>query len=139
MSFVFIRATAGIDKKDVRFDENWKNSKKHKFIRGAYHYYRQNKNSIKKSLEYAAKNKYSNDIRAAIFFMYTYPLKVSTKCNDKIYMRLSIPNAIKKLVEKVIFNLSELKQFQKLKPRQVLDLIYKMDLFRNPDILPDEI
>ncbi|MCF8183207.1 MAG: hypothetical protein K9J09_03410, partial [Limnohabitans sp.] len=32
---------------------------------------------------------------------------------------------------------SELKQFQKLKPRQVLDLIYKMDLFRNPDILPD--
>ncbi len=99
--------------------------------------YQKNKYSIKKSLEYAAKNKYSNDIRAAIFFMYTYPLKVSTKCNDKIYMRLSIPNAVKKLVEKVIFNLSELKQFQKLKPRQVLDLIYKMDLFRNPDILPD--
>jgi lysozyme len=49
MSFVFIRATAGIDKKDVRFDENWKNSKKHKFIRGAYHYYRPNENSIKQA------------------------------------------------------------------------------------------
>ena len=99
--------------------------------------YPKNKNSIKKSLEYAAKFEYSADVRAAIFFMYTYPIKPGIKCNEKIYLRLSVPNAVKKLTEKLVFNLSDLKQFKKLKPRQVLDLIYKMDLFRNPDILPD--
>ena len=99
--------------------------------------YPKNKNSIKKSLEYAAKFGYSADVRAAIFFMYTYPIKPGIKCNEKIYLRLSVPNAVKKLTEKLIFNLPDLKQFKKLKPRQVLDLIYKMDLFRNPDILPD--
>ena len=99
--------------------------------------YPKNKNSIKKSLEYAAKFGYSADVRAAIFFMYTYPIKPGIKCNEKIYLRLSVPNAVKKLTEKLIFNLPDLKQFKKLKPRQVLDLIYKMDLFRNPDMLPD--
>ena len=99
--------------------------------------YPKNKNSIKKSLECAAKFGYSADVRAAIFFMYTYPIKPGIKCNEKIYLRLSVPNAVKKLTEKLVFNLSDLKQFKKLKPRQVLDLIYKMDLFRNPDILPD--
>ena len=99
--------------------------------------YPKNKNSIKKSLEYAAKFGYSADVRAAIFFMYTYPIKPGIKCNEKIYLRLSVPNTVKKLTEKLIFNLSDLKQFKKLKPRQVLDLIYKMDLFRNLDILPD--
>ena len=99
--------------------------------------YPKNKKSIKKGLEYAAKFEYSADVRAAIFFMHTYPIKPGIKCNEKIYLRLSVPNAVKKLTEKLIFNLSDLKQFKKLKPRQVLDLIYKMDLFRNPDILPD--
>ena len=99
--------------------------------------YPKNKNSIKKSLECAAKFGYSADVRAAIFFMYTYPIKPGIKCNEKIYLRLSVPNAVKKLTEKLVFNLSDLKQFKKLKPRQVLDLIYKMDLFRNPDILSD--
>jgi len=46
LSFVFIRATAGVDKEDARFDENWIAAKKHHFIRGAYHYYRPNENSI---------------------------------------------------------------------------------------------
>jgi hypothetical protein len=50
-----------------------------------------------------------------------------------------VPNAVKKLTEKTILNLSDLKQFKKLKPRQILDLIYKMDLFRNPDMLLDVI
>lgn len=99
--------------------------------------YPKNKTSIKKSLEYAAKHKYSADVKAAIFFMYTYPLKVGIKYNEKIYIRLSVPNAIKKIAEKLISNLSDLKQFKKLKPRQVLDLIYRMDLFRNPELLPE--
>ena len=51
-----------------------------------------------------------------IFFMYTYPIKPGIKCNEKIYLRLSVPNAVKKLTEKLIFNLSDLKQFKKLKP-----------------------
>ena len=69
--------------------------------------------------------------------MYTYPLKVGIKYNEKIFIRLSVPNAIKKIAEKLISNLSDLKQFKKLKPRQVLDLIYRMDLFRNPELLPE--
>ncbi|MQP24785.1 glycoside hydrolase family 25 protein [Flavobacterium sp. LMO8] len=46
LSFVFIRATAGKNKVDKRFKENWKASKERELIRGAYHYYRPNENSI---------------------------------------------------------------------------------------------
>ncbi|MEN9336567.1 MAG: hypothetical protein RLZZ500_1554 [Bacteroidota bacterium] len=41
--FVFVRATCGNDRKDNRFENNWKGAKK--FIRGAYHYYRPDENS----------------------------------------------------------------------------------------------
>ncbi len=46
IKFVFIRASAGSDKIDARFDENWKQAQAHHFICGAYHYYRPNENSI---------------------------------------------------------------------------------------------
>jgi len=46
LNFVFIRATAGSDKMDTRYKENWKSAKEHYFVRGAYHYYRPNENSI---------------------------------------------------------------------------------------------
>lgn len=46
LTFVFIRATAGNDRPDARFKENWNAAKQHYFIRGAYHYYRPNENSI---------------------------------------------------------------------------------------------
>ena len=46
LSFVFIRAPAGKNKTDKRFKENWKASKERELIRGAYHYYRPNENSI---------------------------------------------------------------------------------------------
>lgn len=49
LQFVFIRATAGNDKEDIRFDENWIEAKKYNFIRGAYHYYRPNENSIEQA------------------------------------------------------------------------------------------
>ena len=49
VKFVFIRATAGNDKQDVRFNENWIGAKKYHFIRGAYHYYRPNENSIEQA------------------------------------------------------------------------------------------
>lgn len=49
LKFVFIRATAGNDKEDSRFDENWAEAKKHHFIRGAYHYYRPNENSLEQA------------------------------------------------------------------------------------------
>lgn len=101
--------------------------------------YVKHKNSMKKSFEYAAKSNYSAEIKAALFFMYLYPIKANIKLQEKIYTRLSVPNAVKKLTEKTILNLSDLKQFKKLKPRQILDLIYKMDLFRNPDMLLDVI
>ncbi|WP_395053496.1 glycoside hydrolase family 25 protein [Flavobacterium sp.] len=49
LQFVFIRATAGNDKVDSKFKENWKNAKEHNFIRGAYHYYRPNENSLEQA------------------------------------------------------------------------------------------
>ncbi len=49
LHFVIIRASAGSKKKDSRFSENWREAKKYKFIRGAYHYYRPNENSIEQA------------------------------------------------------------------------------------------
>jgi lysozyme len=46
LGFVFIRATAGKDKVDTRFKFNWLEAKNNKIIRGAYHYYRPNENSV---------------------------------------------------------------------------------------------
>lgn len=99
--------------------------------------YVKHKHSIRKSFEYTLKAKYSPEVKAALFFMYLYPLKTNSKLQEEIYTKLSVPNVVKKLTEKTISNLSDLKQFKKLKPRQILDLIYKMDLFRSPDTLLD--
>lgn len=46
ISFVFVRATAGSVKVDRKFKTNWFKAKQKGFIRGAYHYYRPNENSI---------------------------------------------------------------------------------------------
>ena len=46
IKYVFIRATAGDNKVDSRYKENWKKAKKYGFLRGAYHYYRPNENSV---------------------------------------------------------------------------------------------
>lgn len=47
--FVFIRATAGNNKVDRQFKKNWNGAKDNKIIRGAYHYYRPNENSIEQA------------------------------------------------------------------------------------------
>ncbi|MDD5150365.1 MAG: glycoside hydrolase family 25 protein [Flavobacterium sp.] len=49
LEFVFIRATAGNDREDRKFEENWLGAKKNKMIRGAYHYYRPNENSLEQA------------------------------------------------------------------------------------------
>jgi lysozyme len=49
IEFVFIRATAGNDREDQQFDENWLAAKNRKMIRGAYHYYRPNENSLEQA------------------------------------------------------------------------------------------
>ena len=47
--FVFIRATVGNDRLDNKFKENWLGAKKNKLLRGAYHYYRPNENSLEQA------------------------------------------------------------------------------------------
>jgi len=47
--FVYIRATAGKDKVDERFTENWKARKNKRILQGAYHYYRPDENSIEQA------------------------------------------------------------------------------------------
>ena len=49
LHFVLIRATAGNDKQDSQYDNNWEGAKEQHFIRGAYHYYRPNENSIEQA------------------------------------------------------------------------------------------
>ena len=49
LRYVFIRATAGNDKTDSQFETNWAGAKKVKLIRGAYHYYRPNENSLEQA------------------------------------------------------------------------------------------
>ncbi|WP_418263852.1 glycoside hydrolase family 25 protein [Flavobacterium faecale] len=47
--FVFIRATVGCDRLDKKYKENWEAAKEKKLIRGAYHYYRPDENSIEQA------------------------------------------------------------------------------------------
>lgn len=49
LDFVFIRATAGKSSTDSQFKRNWKDAKRTGFIRGAYHYYRPDENSVKQA------------------------------------------------------------------------------------------
>lgn len=49
LHFVFIRATAGNDRVDSQFKRNWLGAKENKMIRGAYHYYRPNENSLEQA------------------------------------------------------------------------------------------
>jgi lysozyme len=39
ITFVYIKATEGSSHSDKRFETNWKEAKRHGFIRGAYHYF----------------------------------------------------------------------------------------------------
>lgn len=45
IEFVFIRATAGSNRVDKQFKNNWLNARQTNFFQGAYHYYRPNENS----------------------------------------------------------------------------------------------
>ncbi len=49
LRFVFIRATVGKDRLDLQFERNWEGAKKNRMIRGAYHYYRPNENSLEQA------------------------------------------------------------------------------------------
>jgi len=49
IDFVFIRATMGEKAKDKRFAINWKAAQSRAKIRGAYHYFRPNENSIRQA------------------------------------------------------------------------------------------
>ncbi|MFV8368145.1 glycoside hydrolase family 25 protein [Flavobacterium sp. LB2R40] len=49
LHYVFIRATVGKDRKDREFNRNWRGAKENKMIRGAYHYYRPNENSLEQA------------------------------------------------------------------------------------------
>jgi len=49
LHFVFVRATAGKNGNDNTFKANWKKAKEHGFLRGAYHYYRPDENSLEQA------------------------------------------------------------------------------------------
>lgn len=49
IDFIFLRATMGERAKDSRFDQNWEAVKSINKLRGAYHYFRPNENSIKQA------------------------------------------------------------------------------------------
>jgi len=49
IGFVFVRATAGKSKLDSEYKNNWKGAKTSGYLRGAYHYYRPDENSVKQA------------------------------------------------------------------------------------------
>ncbi|WP_430614237.1 glycoside hydrolase family 25 protein [Flavobacterium sp. JP2137] len=49
LEFVFVRATMGRDGVDTAFLKNWRSARANSFIRGAYHYYRPNENSLEQA------------------------------------------------------------------------------------------
>lgn len=49
IDFIFLRATMGESGKDRSFSGNWKAVKKKNKLRGAYHYFRPNENSVKQA------------------------------------------------------------------------------------------
>jgi lysozyme len=49
LKFVFVRATAGKNGIDATFKTNWRQAREHGFLRGAYHYYRPNENSLEQA------------------------------------------------------------------------------------------
>lgn len=49
VDFIYIRATMGEKAKDSKFKSNWKAVKKRNKLRGAYHYFRPNENSVKQA------------------------------------------------------------------------------------------
>lgn len=49
LHYVFVRATVGKDRVDHQFKRNWLGAKENKMIRGAYHYYRPNENSLEQA------------------------------------------------------------------------------------------
>jgi lysozyme len=54
IGFVICRATIGSDLVDSEYDRNWQNAMKKNLVRGAYHYYRPNENSIKQAVNFIA-------------------------------------------------------------------------------------
>ena len=52
IDYIFLRATMGEKAKDSKFAENWKEVKKKNKLRGAYHYFRPNENSIKQAINF---------------------------------------------------------------------------------------
>lgn len=49
LDFIIIRASAGKNHKDIKFNYNWKSAKENQILRGAYHYYRPNENSTEQA------------------------------------------------------------------------------------------
>lgn len=54
LDFVIVRASAGSDHKDRKFDFNWRQLKKYNIVRGAYHYYRPNENSTEQAEQFTS-------------------------------------------------------------------------------------
>lgn len=54
VDFIFIRATMGEQATDKRFAKNWKAAHKQTKLRGAYHYFRPNENSLKQAENFIA-------------------------------------------------------------------------------------
>jgi len=59
-NFVFIKATEGVTLKDKKYIENWESLKKHKIIRGAYHFFSYSTDGKLQALNYISQVKLIN-------------------------------------------------------------------------------
>ncbi len=115
IEFVIVRATAGKNKVDATFNHNW-NKIESKFIRGAYHYYRPNENSIEQAQNFIKTVKLSKGDLPPILDIEKLP---KTQSID------SLKVGLKRWLEKV-------EKHYKMKP-----IIYSGESYYN-DFLKDE-
>jgi lysozyme len=89
IDFVILRATAGIDKVDLKFKDNWPQVKTNKFVRGAYHYYRADEDPIEQATNFITTVKlYKSDL-PPILDVEKLPKKISQEQfiqNVKLWM-----------------------------------------------------
>ena len=93
IKYVFIRSSMGTSAKDKKFSRNWKKAKKHRFIRGAYHYYRPDENSTKQFENFKSKVKLSKGDLPPVL-----DVEVESK-KSRAYLRKGVKNWLK-LAEK---------------------------------------
>lgn len=91
ISFVVMRASMGARSKDKNFPAFWQKAKKHKLIRGAYHYYRPDQDPVQQANNYLESIRLEEGDLVPVLDIEREPAKISMQQlneNLKIWLRI---------------------------------------------------